>query len=91
VTRSRFVRPLVAMVVFMPSCAIVTGGCAATPAAEAAKAAECAAVKEFYEEASDKLIAAGQCDAHERVEDCAPYALLEEVYVATMLERRCAS
>jgi hypothetical protein len=68
---------------------LLVAGCSQQPAESALRAAECGAVHEFYTHAATELIDRGACDAHARVEDCPAYAVLEELYVATLLHRKC--
>lgn len=64
-------------------------GCGGVSQQEVKHAAECATLEEFYAAGAQELIARGVCDHVERVEQCAPYAVLEELYVESVKARRC--
>ena len=62
--------------------ALVVLGCSgATPPATCTPEAREALIA-LYEDASGRVISSGACDAHQRVEECPAYMVLETHYLA---------
>lgn len=66
-------------------------GGAPAPAQDASKAAECAAVRAFYDDAQTKLIDKGACDASPQIEACIPHVALREALIASLEKAKCPS
>jgi hypothetical protein len=65
--------------------------CAPPNTADAAKAAECGAIRQFYDEAQSALIDKGACDQAANISACIPHVALREAYIASLKERKCPS
>lgn len=66
-------------------------GCGGATQVEIKHAAECATLDEFYAAAAAEIVGTGVCDSVERVEQCVPYAALEELYVQSAKAHGCTS
>lgn len=66
-------------------------GCGGATQAEIKHAAECATLDEFYAAAAHEIVGTGVCDSVDRVEQCVPYAALEELYVQSAKAHGCTS
>ena len=75
----------------LPLLVLLVVGCASAPAKDASKAAECAAVRSFYDDAQSKLISSGACDTVDDITDCVPHVALRETLVATLGRLECPS
>lgn len=67
----------------------LASGCGGVSQQEVKHAAECSTLEEFYAASAKELIDRGLCDHVTRVEQCAPYAVLEELYIESVKARRC--
>jgi hypothetical protein len=65
--------------------------CAPPNTADAAKSAECAAIRRFYDDAQSALIDKGACDTSTNISACVPHVALREAFVASLKENKCPS
>ena len=69
-------------------CLLLVGCASAQPAA---KSAECAAIRSFYDRVQTEMINKGACDATPNVSICIPHIALREAFIASLEENKCPS
>ncbi len=86
-------RNVAVCIVYATLCAAVVGlnvvACAS--AQPAAKSAECAAIRAFYDRAQTELIDRGACDTAPSASSCVPHIALREAFIASLQENKCPS